>query len=731
MKATPAICAVLGLALAVPQALAQAPQAPPEVPVFGVESSVVLLDVIVRDKKGRLVRDLTASDFGVFEDGRLQEVSAFKVVDGGLDLILSRRGGSGAPAAAAPAAAAPAEPGDSPEATPTPSVIAFLYDRLSTEGRDNAHKAALAYATRGHVDGDRVAVFALDLALYTLQPFTTDLDAVRAAFDRAAMQGQTPYANARDQEREFFSTAEKLERSLAGMSATTDQGTAMQAANLAVQREFALLQGGMMRSFDRLERDQQGFASTNGLMALVSGLKALPGRKTIVFFSEGLTISSNVLQQFRSAIATANRANVTVYAIDVAGLRTISTTREARDELVARGNARLAQEGRGALDASDRALTQGQERAEDMLRMNPKAGLGQLAEETGGFLVADTNDTGRGFQRIQEEMRFYYLLSYTPTDATFDGRYRAIQVKLARPGLDVFTRKGYLAVKRDSPVPVRTFEGPALAQLDRRPPPDDFPLVATALSFPESKRPGRVPVMVQLPTAALAFAPEPDKKTYRAQFSIVARLRDAQGREVDRMSRDYPLTVPADKLEAARQGDVLYFQETDVAPGRYTLEAVAWDSVAKKASVRTATVEVPAPEGDLRMSSLMLVQRVDKLTPAEMGRDNPLHFGETILYPNMGQPFHKSKSEALGFYFTAYGPTGSEAPRQALVELLQGGTVMAKLPMPLPAADASGRIQHAASLPMAALPPGEYVLKVTVAAGDRSASRQARFVVAE
>ena len=56
---------------------------------------------------------------------------------------------------------------------------------------------------------------------------------------------------------------------------------------------------------------------------------------------------------------------------------------------------------------------------------------------------------------------------------------------------------------------------------------------------------------------------------------------------------------------------------------------------------------------------------------------------------------------------------------------------MAKLPMPLPAADASGRIQHAASLPMAALPPGEYALKVTVAAGDRSTSRQARFVVAE
>lgn len=740
MKTTTLLAAALVPVLAASTSPAQAPPPQAAVPVFGVESAVVLLDVVVRDKKGKLVRDLAASDFEVLEDGQKQTVSAFRIIDGGLDLLLARRGQPATPGApAAPAPGASGAPAPAPtEAEPsddarTPSVIVFLYDRLSTEGRDNAHKAALAYINRGHVDGDRVAVFSLDLALHTLQPFTTDVGAIRSAFERAAMQAQTPFANVRDQERQFFSEAEKLEQSLSGMSATTDQGVSMQAANLAVQREFALLQGGVLRSFDRLERDQQGFAQTNSLMALVSGLKALPGRKTVVFFSEGLTISSNVLQQFRSAIATANRGNVSVYAIDVAGLRAISTTKEARDELVARANRRLAQEGRGALDSSDGALTHGQERAEDMLRMNPQSGLGELAEQTGGFLVADTNDTGRGFQRIQEEMRFYYLLSYNPTNPAFDGNFRSISVKVSRPGVEVRSRNGYLAVRPETAaVPVRTYEAPALAQLDRRPPPNDFPLAVAALSFPESSRPGRVPVMVQIPGQALAFALEKDKKTYRATFAVVARLRDAQGREVDRLSRDYPLSVPADKLDAARQGDVLYFQETDLGPGRYTLEAVAWDSVAQKSSVRTTTVDVPAfAEGELRLSSLMLVQKVDKLTPAEQARDNPLYFGETLLYPNMGQPFHKSRSQALGFYFTAYGPTGADAPRQALIELLQGGAVAAKLPLPLPAPDASGRIKHAASLPMAALLPGEYGLRVTVAAGSQTASRQATFVVAE
>ena len=56
----------------------------------------------------------------------------------------------------------------------------------------------------------------------------------------------------------------------------------------------------MIRTFDALERDQQGFATTNGLLAVVNGLKAIPGRKTVVFFSEGMAIPANVQAQFRT-----------------------------------------------------------------------------------------------------------------------------------------------------------------------------------------------------------------------------------------------------------------------------------------------------------------------------------------------------------------------------------------------------------------------------------------------
>jgi hypothetical protein len=328
-------------------------------------------------------------------------------------------------------------------------------------------------------------------------------------------------------------------------------------------------------------------------------------------------------------------------------------------------------------------------------------------------------------------MRFYYLLSYVPTDGRYDGRFRTISVKTARPGVEIYTRKGYLAVPPDTVVPVRAHEAPAIAQLDRDPAPDDFALYASALSFPQPQRPGRVPVLVELKGDALTYTLDEDKGEYTADFTIVARLRNDQGQEVDRLSRRYPLTVPKDSLDKVRQGSILFFQETDLPPGRYTLEAAAHDAVGDHASVRRTSVEVPpSPEGAMRLSSLVLLEKVEKLSPSEVGGDNPLYYGETILYPNMGEPYHKSVTPTLGFYFTAYG-AGDEIPGQATIELLQGEQVLAKLPTPLPHADGSGRLQHAASLPLQNLPPGEYGLRIVLDSGSASYARQARFVVAE
>ena len=70
-----------------------------------------------------------------------------------------------------------------------------------------------------------------------------------------------------------------------------------------------------------MERDQQGYSTTNGLFAIISTLGRLPGRKSLVLFSEGIAIPPAVQRLFLGVIDAANRANVSIYTMDAAGLR--------------------------------------------------------------------------------------------------------------------------------------------------------------------------------------------------------------------------------------------------------------------------------------------------------------------------------------------------------------------------------------------------------------------------
>jgi VWFA-related protein len=724
------LAAASALATAAPATLRSQTAPPtPEPPVFGASTATVLLDIVVRDGKGRLVRDLTAGDFDVYEDNVRQTVDSFRVVDTEVEPEPAAPAGEAQSAHAAPTPAAPIPP--APHRATAPAVVAFVFDRLSANARKMAFKTALTYTERGYAEGDLVGVFGVDLALRTLQPFTTDLESVRFGLKQAAAQANTAFASEREDARRRLDTIARSETALEGMQAGGEGGSntaSLLASQLAVdQAELS-----MSRAFDALERDQQGFATTHGLLAVVSGLKAISGRKTIVFFSEGIAIPANVQAQFRSVIASANRANVAIYAVDAGGLRAESGTQEAREELILNSQRRLRQEenaGRGL--PSREALNRGMERNEDMLRLNPETGLGQLATETGGFLVRDTNDAREDFARIAEEMRFHYVLSYAPTNDRLDGSYRTIGVKLRRPGLRVQTRKGYLALKpAEYLLPVRDYEAPALAQLDRQPRPDAFPLQAAGYSFPEASRPGLAPVLVQIPGGAVTWSSE--AAGARAEFAVMVRIRDGRGREADRLSQEYRLSASAAKLEAARRGDVLFYREAELPAGRYTADVVAYDALAKAASVRSFALEIPpADPGRLRLSSLMLVSRAEQLTPEEQqDTRNPLHFGEAILYPNLGTPLRKSLLPAVGFFFSVYGKDVAAA-KSATIEVARGGQVVARTTSELPAPDASGRIQHAGALPLKGFTPGEYRLKVSVSDGRSVESRDASFTVVE
>jgi len=81
-----------------------------------------------------------------------------------------------------------------------------------------------------------------------------------------------------------------------------------------------------------------------------------------------------------------------------------------------------------------------------MLSSRPASTLGRLANETGGFMIDNTNDLGKGVARMQVERTTYYLLGYQATNAALDGKFRKVTVKVKRGKYTVRARPGYIAV---------------------------------------------------------------------------------------------------------------------------------------------------------------------------------------------------------------------------------------------------------------------------------------------
>jgi VWFA-related protein len=702
---------------AVPQ---QPAQRAPVVVQVGVQA--VLVDVVVHDKKGEPVHDLTQNDFHITEDGVPQRVASFtSIVEGSRPSAPPAGGTPLLPSSSTIGSAAPVNEG--------PIVTAFVFDRLTAESRSLAVKAAQTYfGTKEQAPG-YVGIFSVDLGLAPFAPFTRDVQVLKAALSKMAERATSDYTGKDAREK-----AATLEQAADAASQTTGQQEASagrggnNVGTGAGEAMLAQMQANMIRDFDALERDQMGYATTDALFAVIEQMRKLPGRKAIVLFSEGIALPPAVKRLFLGVTDAANRANVAIYTMDAAGLRAESEQAGIRDQVN-----RAASGGGGILGGGKTgggALTRSLEYNEDVLTQDPRNGLSGLAKDTGGTAFDSTNNLRQGFDRIDSDQHNYYLLGYTSTNDKLDGKFRTIDVKVTRPGVSVSSRKGYFAVRDTGGMPVNSWEAPALGLLEATPVPNAFPLRAASFSFPEAGRPGLTPVIVDFKTLPLSFFDSGDGKTYASDFAVVVRFLDGQNNVVTKVSQHYEVKGPIAEMERAKQGEVVFYREAKLLPGVYTMETIVYDNPSGGASVRFATVEVPkADVAALRVSSLILTDRVEKVPEAARRKDNPLLINDVVVYPNLGEPVSK-KAKELGFYVTIYPARGGAAP-EAVLDLVNNGKPIGQLPLTLASADASGRIQQAGRLPIDQLAPGTYELQVIVKQGATQVARTTTFRLVE
>ena len=701
---------------------------------FESYSTAVLVDVVVRDGKGRPVTDLTAADFELREDGTPQSIGSFTRVSrgSGIGINVALKDPGVVTSVGTPL---PPEDGTPEEEERHPSVTALVFDSLSPEAVGLCQRAALESLPMTAVPNARVGVFTTAPIVAPVQVYTEDPTLVRQAVRRISAVGQSLRPDV-DQLQALRERREAIDRQAQNVISQTSTaggaglaGTSSNIGQVEMERHVAVGQLRMMQAFDVLDREQRGASTTNALFAVLQSMVEMPGRKTVVLFSEGLPASPALESNLRAVIESANRANITVYAIDAGGLRAISANLETRREIEEANKERLRQLS-SASDYTDQPIMRLVERTEDMLKLDSQTGLARLAHDTGGFLVSETNNLRGALRRIDEDTRFHYLLTYVPANTNFDGAFRAIDVKVKRPGVDVFARNGYRALRQPVPLPVLGYEGPALAALDSARLANGFPFSSTAMSFPEASRPGLSPILVRLKTDVLTYEEHPDQGTYDASATVVARYKDATGHIVHKTSQQYQLSGRLSELEATRKGEILFYREPVLLPGTYTVEVAVMDGRGPRASTRLATLDVPRTSlNDLRVSSVVLVGKAERVADAkEISAGNPLYVGDVLLYPSGDERFSRAVDRQVAVFYTIYPGAGFAAPEVSL-ELQRNGRSITTAPVVLGPRDAQGRIQQVSRLPLAPLTPGTYELRVHVRDARSTLTRSAFFQV--
>jgi VWFA-related protein len=696
------------------------------------------VDLVVRDKKGRVVPGLKAGQVQVFEDGKPQAITSFRFVDGRRELAAAARSSERAEPAAAGAGAA------QPVAAPAsrPHLVSLVFSGMEPFSRILAGQAARLIVNSPMPPNTWLAVFSLDNRLNVLQSFTTDRAALNQAVE-LAVSGQPS---------QFRQLSQSTERELKGLfEPRTHEGvgllpSAIEFANQATGRtadNYEITMARMLlQVLDFTQATSEYHASTRtlfGLQALVRAQAALPGRKTVVYMAEGLYIHPERKELFAAVLSAANQAHVSVYAIDVRALESTSSGQAVKEALAAAATAsRIEQQedvtrradsttasraraGVGVTYPGDPVTTRDKitvfDSARDSIQADTQSGMAALAGGTGGFLVANTNDMELPVRAIIEDIGTYYELAYHPAATRDDGRFRRIEVKVALPGVRIQSRAGYLALPTlEQPLLPHELALVRAIESDPRPRALDFHAEAVRLR-PEAGR-TRHAIVFELPAKDVKVVEDQPAAQYRAHVAFLALIRDASGRAVEKLSRDVPFAGPLDRLPAFRQSSFVHVQPFALPPGRYTVQTAAMDALAGTFSAGQSELVVPAAQ-DPAIGGIVRVLRLGPFT--ETAQADPFEFDGRKITPTLSQALRRPAR----LYFVVSAAGGRP---EVSIEFARAGKVVQRLTPALTAPDETGAFPVLADVP-AELEPGEWEVQVTARRDGKQASAATRFLL--
>jgi hypothetical protein len=443
----------------------------------------------------------------------------------------------------------------------------------------------------------------------------------------------------------------------------------------------------------------------DSLRELVSSQTKLPGRKVVLYLADGLTFPVNRRDVVDNLIGYANRSGVSFYTIDTRGLTTEDPLLESRANQQRAGAESLANV------ASPRIGHHEDDDVQLTAVSNTQLAMRELAEATGGFAVANTNEISAPMLRIMEDIRTHYELAYTPTSTNYDGHFRKIEVKITRPKVTLQTRKGYFALPELNGEPLQPYEAVALNAINARPSPTEFPYQISLIKF----RPGPQAVdhelAFEVPLAGLKQVTNPKSRKTRVQAALVALIHDAKGEIVGKISRDLTREVPSADSAQLQKDRILYAEGVVLLPGHYVIETAVTDEQAEKTSVKRVSVFVDSGK-QLGLSSVEVVNRVEPLNGPHNPM-NPFEIESGRVVPTF--PDSVASGKPVGLYFIVYpAKAGTAEDTQVTLQLFHDGKEVARQPVTLPQPAADGSIPVLLQL---SPDPGQCDIKVTAQQG--------------
>ena len=527
-----------------------------------VDVNVVNLEVFVTDKKGNRITGLKKEDFELYAGKKPITITNFYAVEGGETII-------------GPDALQPLEE----ELDPRLQVdnrrrkvsedqrlhLVIYIDNLNLRpfNRNRALRYVRTFIRNRLRPGDEVMLVTYERSLNIRANFTRDPEIISTAlYEVEEMSGMGVHADSdrRDILRDIYEA----------QSINEIRGRATQyAESMFSDMRFTI----------------------DALTELVDTLAGLPGRKAILYVSDGLPMragddifhamneqftdsSSNVLmdglrydlsREFTKLTSRANTHRVTFYTLEAAGLRTYSY-----------------------IDASNASIGGGS-RIDQIHFTNIQSSLRYMAHETGGLVLVNTNNFTPLLDRVADDFDTYYSLGFSPS-ASESGRYHRVDVEVkGRKGLIVRTREGY----RDKPVSTRMSEG-TLAALHYGYQKNTLGVeIAVGQERDHSSGQFLVPVKVRIPIGKLSFLPQEEMQRGRIRLFIGAK--DSEGGLAPIQDVPVPIDIPVADFDRAREQFYEYSMTLIMRRGRQVVAVGVRDEIGAVMGFATRGVQIGGP----------------------------------------------------------------------------------------------------------------------------------------